>query len=117
MFSKLTARKYDEFSPHSGERRSVDTSRRDSEHGRWIDARSQSPADLYDDKNSDLASPLDALDGSRGDLPYAESAIGGWQRAIQKQLSITAELNCLSNGGPDWDRTSDLPRVRRTLSP
>jgi hypothetical protein len=25
-------------------------------------------------------------------------------------------LNWGFDGGPDWDRTSDLPRVRRTLS-
>ena len=25
-------------------------------------------------------------------------------------------LSCANTCGPDWDRTSDLPRVRRTLS-
>jgi hypothetical protein len=33
------------------------------------------------------------------------------------QKSSKPRLTCDDGGGPGWDRTSDLPRVRRTLSP
>ncbi len=34
-----------------------------------------------------------------------------------KNIDAATPLNSTFRSGPDWDRTSDLPRVRRTLSP
>ena len=38
-------------------------------------------------------------------------------RIVLSRALVDASQSAACNwGGPDWDRTSDLPRVRRTLS-
>ena len=38
-------------------------------------------------------------------------------RGLARAPKPTADcMTCANNGGPGWDRTSDLPRVKRTLS-
>jgi hypothetical protein len=82
-------------------------------------------ADLYDDELDDVASALDALDDTPGTFRKNPAVwdgqfgriLAGWDgdhgaSALEKQA-----LNWAFGSGPDWDRTSDLPRVRRTLSP
>jgi hypothetical protein len=83
-------------------------------------------ADLYDDELDDIASALDALDSARGDLPYppagsAETLAGYWPDDLESRRTNehhpgAKTMNWAFGGGPGWFRTSDLPRVRRTLS-
>jgi hypothetical protein len=76
-------------------------------------------ADLYDDELDVVESALDALDDRRLTSPNGCPILAHGRRlkpptALQVALKTASEL--VFTGGPGWYRTSDLPRVRRTLS-
>ncbi|MDT5112657.1 MAG: hypothetical protein QOE04_5503 [Mycobacterium sp.] len=82
-------------------------------------------ADLYDDELDDVASALDRLDDARKDpsvnaRPYRRTVWPGyWPDDFRHRVGGSVRkhtLNWAFKGGPGWYRTSDLPRVRRTLS-
>ena len=82
-------------------------------------------ADLYDDELDDVASALDALDDRRPSntcgwpkiWPYFGPMTRSTSGSITADSGRKSYLNCVLLGcGPGWFRTSDLPRVRRTLS-
>jgi hypothetical protein len=70
-------------------------------------------ADLYDDELDDIASALDALDDVRGRQVWPDRPRGGDVGGANPAARLGL---CSFLGGPGWYRTSDLPRVRRTLS-
>jgi Protein of unknown function (DUF3618) len=62
--------------------------------------------------------PDAGLDDIQADVERTRKELGDTVGALSAKLDVkgrlTAGVLCC---GPDWDRTSDLPRVRRTLSP
>ena len=63
-------------------------------------------ADLYDHHLDAVADRLDRLIDKTGHKPEKN----------KKKRSAARKKKQVKRGGPGWDRTSDLPRVKRTLS-
>jgi len=63
-------------------------------------------ADLYADQLDDVAKNMDRIITKTGQKPDKKKS----------KRSGTRKKKQVNRGGPGWDRTSDLPRVKRTLS-
>ncbi len=63
-------------------------------------------ADLYADQLDDVAKNMDRIITKTGQKPDKKKS----------KRSGTRKKKQVKRGGPGWDRTSDLPRVKRTLS-
>ena len=62
--------------------------------------------DLYADQLDDVAKNMDRIITKTGQKPDKKKS----------KRSGTRKKKQVNRGGPGWDRTSDLPRVKRTLS-